>query len=1525
MTQNVQFGGNTAGLESALKRVNKFFDATNNKIKSVSRASVSLNKRGGELRTTISGLTVDGQRFTATLDRVKTKTGKLTKDWKVMRVATDSAAEGQKRLQKELKRTSAEAAKVSAQQAKINNRKEASRFLRSNITGNRQLFPDGFGSGTTDAQRANVQAAIAATGRLIERGEFTRQQFARVGNDIRNNLNAAFTGPEAKAAAAFRRIDAAMRNTGTTAQEAAKKVILTWTGVIRLFAVQALHLVIGRIISSFREMVTTTVDLSKRIAEIGTISRNANAGFGEWSSVLKEVSNNFGLDLLDVAEGAYQALSNQVANAATVQGFLNEAASFGRITNSSLTDSVNLLSSAVNAYSSQGLSAARASEVFFKTIELGRVRASELANTLGTLLPLTSQLGVSVEEAAASVATLTIQGIRSDTALTLMRNVMLGLIKPTDSMKQLMEEWGVSTGEAAIATFGLSGVLERLNQEALSGGITRIGELAGRLRNIQGVIGTTGNAFGKFNDNLREIQENAASSFDIADRIASNSLGNRLSVQFREFQNFFRTELGPALSRSIADLVDRFGGVDTILKNLIGPFQSFFNIMSSFTEVITAVITPIADMASSLGLVSAGGSLLGPILAALTVRWVTMRAQVVASSAATLLAAAAKGKLGVSARRLGAIIRLNRIRFKNLTASIRANAQAATLLNAGSRALSVTTRLLGSAYQRVTAFLIQNRIAQGVSNFTTKIATTTQSLFRTALLATTFQLGIFRAALLQTNIGTKLVNVSLNIAAIGTRLFGSSSAIAAGGVLALTVATRALAIAVNSAFFFLPLLIGFFIEAGQAAEMEFANKLDVAVEESRRLGQESLKELNKSLDENKVAFTDVADAISGKYLKAIAEVRREALKLSGEELNGAFDGSLGSINPDDLAQELGFDNKTAKDAAKEAVKSIEDSRSKVEKLLSSITELQEGIADRALTTTADSIKAASGNLEEVAFLQGELEKLLTRSDTFFASGDLDSAERTLDRAARLADRIDKVDATIGTEGLESDLKSLNEAIKVTAKLIEDADKLLNVEQKFTIPELSVKIRGTDDLKEAINLFGKFTDQVEKAMKTVDDLIKSTRQQVIEFDRLGDAEDPFKLEQDAIELFNLGNIDQAKTLFQQVDKLINGIVKNERKVIRSAEALGVRFRSGILNRFRNVFSDRLNTLNQGQGRLQGIRGQTTGAFRGLVDRNRSNLESNRTRATDLARQIAANPNAASSDARDRVDQARIRLLQSEVDNQKKQQERQAELSRSFQAIANSQDEIVRKTKEANEAQAAYNKRIQQTAENYELARTNLNKLVTDGGRLQFGKGFFGFGSTDLTGIEAASQQAASAAGALFSDQSVPALNRYTQSLNRLVSEIEKSLLIEEGLNPDGNRAELLKQIPSISVGGQPQSASLFIKDFRDSIREFDKNFRANFSSSRGGVRPDGPAALERAVRDELKKANQSLDVIRNRGTFTPQIRSGSSGIGPQSNAGAITVGDIVLNIDGADASEGEMYERITRRLRRDVLRGNVRLG
>ena len=84
------------------------------------------------------------------------------------------------------------------------------------------------------------------------------------------------------------------------------KMQLHWQTIVRLVAVQLAHRAISALSRGIREGVQAAIELEKKIAEVRTLSQEAQLPFEAWRDSLKSLSDEFGISIVNQTEAAYR-------------------------------------------------------------------------------------------------------------------------------------------------------------------------------------------------------------------------------------------------------------------------------------------------------------------------------------------------------------------------------------------------------------------------------------------------------------------------------------------------------------------------------------------------------------------------------------------------------------------------------------------------------------------------------------------------------------------------------------------------------------------------------------------------------------------------------------------------------------------------------------------------------------------------------------------------------------------------------------------------------------------------------------------------------------------------------------------------------------------------------------------------------------------------------------------------------------------------------------------------------------------
>jgi TP901 family phage tail tape measure protein len=357
--------------------------------------------------------------------------------------------------------------------------------------------------------------------------------------------------------------------------ESIKQSIITAFSFERVILFFLVRRALYELTSALKENIKNVIKLDSAIAEIRTISQQSLGTFEQWNESILRASNKWGFDVLDVANAKYQLLSNQVATSIQeVEKFTDAALIFAKVTKSTAEESVDLLTAAINAFGMSTTDTHHIAASFFKTIELGRVRAEELANTLGRAAVPAAQLGITLDELNAMIATITIQGVKANESMTLLRGIFMKLGKPTKELKELFHSLGVTSGEELIQVYGLAESLKIL-YERTKGTQTEIAELFKEIRPTMGIAALV-RQLDKFEDNLYKIKVASEQSYDRAILDQYQSSGEKLNLALNQTKNLFIETFS---RQTIASIVDLTSMLNTTSKEIDGTTKTTYGLV----------------------------------------------------------------------------------------------------------------------------------------------------------------------------------------------------------------------------------------------------------------------------------------------------------------------------------------------------------------------------------------------------------------------------------------------------------------------------------------------------------------------------------------------------------------------------------------------------------------------------------------------------------------------------------------------------------------------------------------------------------------------------------------------------------------------------------------------------------------------------------------------------------------------------------------------------------------------------------
>lgn len=266
------------------------------------------------------------------------------------------------------------------------------------------------------------------------------------------------------------------------------------------------------------------------------------------------------------------------------------------------TEIARSVTAAMQAYSNVNLSAAEATDTLVATVREGNLEASDLAGSLGRVLGIASQVGVSFQEVGTFIATFTRLGVESTEAVTSLRGTLNVLLKPGQEAQETLDRFGLSA-EGLLRQIGEEGLTRTLigliktfegNTEALVKVIPNVRALSG----VLGTAGAQGEDFLKISDSIANSQGILEEAFSTT----SETIGFAFDVLKARGEVAF-AKLGDAILPIILDRV--IPALNSVLDTVDDLVEGFEN-LSDTGKTVTLTFVGIAAAAGPVLMVLGG-------------------------------------------------------------------------------------------------------------------------------------------------------------------------------------------------------------------------------------------------------------------------------------------------------------------------------------------------------------------------------------------------------------------------------------------------------------------------------------------------------------------------------------------------------------------------------------------------------------------------------------------------------------------------------------------------------------------------------------------------------------------------------------------------------------------------------------------------------------------------------------------------------------------------------------------------------
>ncbi|MFA5286292.1 MAG: phage tail tape measure protein, partial [Smithellaceae bacterium] len=276
--------------------------------------------------------------------------------------------------------------------------------------------------------------------------------------------------------------------------------------------------------------------------------------------------------------------------------FMSAAEKLAVANNANLNTTVDLLTGTMNAYGFTLSDVGHLNDVFFTSTLIGKQTIDELGQSMGNVVGIAANFGVSFEDLSAAISTLTAKGMDTAEAITAVKGVITTIVSPSVEAAKAASELGLTFSASELKAKGLDTMLRSVMQ-ATGGNADTMAKLFTEVRALNGVMQLTGDGMEFFKKALDQIN-NSAGSAEGAYQKMSATFENQTKMIVNT-ATVLMIDVGTRLEATGAEIAGSFGN---LLKGIkIGVDEGAFDpLFTALSEAGGALSTWVSGVARAL-------------------------------------------------------------------------------------------------------------------------------------------------------------------------------------------------------------------------------------------------------------------------------------------------------------------------------------------------------------------------------------------------------------------------------------------------------------------------------------------------------------------------------------------------------------------------------------------------------------------------------------------------------------------------------------------------------------------------------------------------------------------------------------------------------------------------------------------------------------------------------------------------------------------------------------------------------------
>src|SRR6266704_1499423 len=354
--------------------------------------------------------------------------------------------------------------------------------------------------------------------------------------------------------------------------------------------------------------VKAAADFQQGMARLVTGAGDVTDNMQKMGQSILGISVATGVLTGDLLPAMYQIISSG-QRGADAENTLKVAAQGAVAEQAKIVDVAKALTTAMTDYGTTQYNATPFLTGYTRATQLGKLTLEQLSTSMGPILPLAKNIGISFADVAGAMSTMTNAGIPAERSATSLRFLFQSLEVPTHKATVAMESMGLSS--VAVGNElkkSLPGALEMIYKAALKAGPEgsvpfnrAVSDMIGGQRSLQAYLALTGSHFSTFSANARAVADamNHSKTAVLGWDTAQSNFNTKIAQAHAALDAVFitiGTHLLPVLSQivgQITPIIQRFADWVTHthdIENAIKAATPFFNAMFDIIRAALPVV-----------------------------------------------------------------------------------------------------------------------------------------------------------------------------------------------------------------------------------------------------------------------------------------------------------------------------------------------------------------------------------------------------------------------------------------------------------------------------------------------------------------------------------------------------------------------------------------------------------------------------------------------------------------------------------------------------------------------------------------------------------------------------------------------------------------------------------------------------------------------------------------------------------------------------------------------------------------------